>query len=73
MAGRSRSSSVRVATANSLKDPAPALDPEPRYAAGSRVPVPFGRLLHAGLVKSVDHQRFFTVQFDDGAAAGFRA
>ena len=71
MAASSRSSSERVATANSLKDP--ALDPEPRYAAGSRVPVPFGRLLHAGLVKSVDHQRFFTVQFDDGAAAGFRA
>ena len=64
MAARSRSSSERVATANSLKDP--ALDAEPRYAAGSRVRVPFDRLLHAGLVKSVDHQRVFTVQFDDG-------
>ena len=64
MAASSRSSSERVATANSLKDP--ALDLEPRYAVGSRVRVSFDHRLYAGVITSIDHQRFVTVQFDDG-------
>jgi len=64
MAARSRSTSLRVATANSLKDP--ALDLEPRlYAVGSRVRVSFDRHLYAGVI-TASHQRIFTVEFDDG-------
>ena len=58
-----RRSSARVATARSLEDPAHR---EPRFAIGSRVRVLFDRLLYPGRITSVNEQRLFTVQFDDG-------
>ena len=58
-----RRSSARVATAKSLEDPAHR---EPRFAIGSRVRVLFDRLLYPGRITSVNEQRLFTVQFDDG-------